>query len=140
MAQASPVVLLSFTNGSKIDETNFAQKAEQFVSKAGKDGKRTLAFEKLTTTKLRSIYSLILNTQAKIDDPDDFDNHIKDIQYLKIRMAYEAGREDAVRTFLKETHLMTAIDRVKTYEQFMLFCLYAESLVAYFKYYGGKDK
>lgn len=55
-------------------------------------------------------------------------------------MAYEAGREDAVKGFLEATGLMKAIDELHSYEQFLLFCRYAESLVAYFKFYGGKDQ
>ena len=54
-------------------------------------------------------------------------------------MAYEAGRESAVKSFFEKAHLMGMLDSVLTYDQFLLYCRYAESLVAYFKYYGGKD-
>jgi CRISPR-associated protein Csm2 len=54
-------------------------------------------------------------------------------------MAYEAGREQVVKEFLNKTYLMIAVDTIKNYEQFLLYCRYAESLVAYFKFYGGED-
>ena len=34
MSQDSTVVLLSFTNGNKLDETNYADKAKGYVEKA----------------------------------------------------------------------------------------------------------
>jgi CRISPR-associated protein Csm2 len=140
MAQDNPVVLLTFKNGTKLDETNYARFAEQHVRKSGGGGKGELAFPNLTTTKLRSIYSLIMNIYTKVNEPADFEKHKSDIQYLKVKMAYEAGREPVVKDFLSKTHLMITLDHIKTYEQFLLYCRYAESLVAYFKFYGGEDK
>ena len=34
---------------------------------------------------------------------------------------------------------MALLDQVHSYDQFILYCRYAESLVAYFKFYGGKE-
>ena len=96
-------------------------------------------FRLLTTSKLRRIYSFIMNLYTQINAPEDFENRIGDLQYLKVKMAYEAGREQSVRDFLDATQLMNAIDSIKTYDQFMLYCRYAESLVAFFKFYGGKE-
>ena len=96
-------------------------------------------YQQLSVSKLRQIYGLIMNLYTQINVPDDFNSHKGDLQYLRVKMAYESGREKAVERFLKETKLMDAIDAVQTYEQFMLYCRYAESLVAYFKFYGGRD-
>lgn len=95
--------------------------------------------KKITTTKLRKIYGQIANLYTKIASEEDFVAFRGDLQYLKVKMAYEAGRENSVKEFLEATGLMKAIDELHSYEQFLLFCRYAESLVAYFKYYGGKD-
>ena len=132
----NPTVLLKFpTEGpfSAIDETSYARFAETVMKR------REEYFRTLTSTKLRSIYGLITNIYSKINGPEDFERHKADIQYLKVKMAYEAGREPVVRIFLDKTHLMTALNDVQTYEKFNLYCRYAESLVAYFKFYGGKD-
>lgn len=139
MADKESVVLLPFKDGTKLDEMTFARFAEGKMSKEGKGGVRELAFHSLTTSKLRNIYGLIMNLYTKMDSPLDFEKSKGELQYLKVKMAYEAGREQAVKEFLSKTHLMTAISYIKTYEQFLLYCRYAESLVAYFKYYGGRD-
>jgi CRISPR-associated protein Csm2 len=81
-----------------------------------------------------------MNIYVKIRTPQEYEDAKPDIQYLKVRMAYEAGREDSVKNFLNNTHLRSLVDGVTSYEQFMLYCRYAEALVAYFKFFGGKDK
>lgn len=142
MLQDGTIVLLSFTNGNKLDETNYASFAEKIFRNAKNNVQenRNRWFGKLTTTKLRSIYGLIMNVYTKINEPSDFEKYQSDIQYLKVKMAYESGRDQTVKQFIDSTYLMDAVSRIKTYEQFLLYCRYAESLVAYFKFYGGKDK
>ena len=34
---------------------------------------------------------------------------------------------------------MDYLDSIQSYDQFVLYCRYAESLVAYFKFYGGEE-
>lgn len=135
MTQEGKVVLLQLESGKTLDSENFADFANRLINPTGGQSR----FKGLTTSKLRGLYGMIMNVHAKINVPGDFESCKSDLQYLKARMAYEAGREIAVKEFLKETHLKEALDGVKTYEQFVVFCRYAESLVAYFKYYGGKD-
>lgn len=94
----------------------------------------------LTTSKLRGIYAMVMNVYTKANSPQEYQACKSDIQYLRVRMAYEAGREPAVRSFLLKTNLMDVLGKVETYDQFMLYCRYAESLVAYFKFFGGKDQ
>jgi CRISPR-associated protein Csm2 len=114
---------------------NYAVMAEYLVQEYMKDVRRS----KPTTTKLRGIYAMIMNVYTQINVPEDFDQHLADIQYLKVRMAYECGREPSVKDFLEHTHLMKALNKVTTFDAFMLYCRYAESLVAYFKFFGGRD-
>jgi CRISPR-associated protein Csm2 len=117
---------------------NYASCAEKVMEELSKR-----QFNKLTTTKLRGMYSLITNVSVRVTNQEEFERATADIQYLKVRMAYEAGREKErekpVKTFLDATHLMAYVDAIKSYEQFQLYCRYAEALVAYFKYFGGKD-
>ena len=83
---------------------------------------------------------MVMNVYTKVNCPEDYQKSKPDIQYLKVRMAYEAGREQAVKSFLTTTRLMDVLNKVTSYDQFMLYCRYAESLVAYFKFFGGKDQ
>lgn len=141
MAQASELVTIE-CNGFRIDEGSYAKVADVVMKNlsgisAQKNGRDS--FGGLTTTKLRSMYSLITNVYTRVNSPDDFEKCRSDIQYLKVKMAYESGRQDPVKVFLEASRLMAIVDGVRSYEQFKLYCRYAESLVAYFKFYGGKD-
>ncbi|NGM18130.1 type III-A CRISPR-associated protein Csm2 [Eggerthellaceae bacterium zg-893] len=124
--------------GTILNDENYADFAEQCILK-GKQGEGA-PFRGLTTTKLRSLYGLIMNVYTRINVREDFETHKSDLQYIKVKMAYEAGREKSVKVFLEKTKLLEAINEVKNYKQFLLYCRYAESLVAYFKFYGGEDK
>jgi len=132
---AESVVLFGPRDGNNINSENYAAYAESIMKKREQD------FTELTTTKLRSIYSLIMNLYTKIGDAGDFEEHKNDIQYLKVKMAYEAGRDEKskhVRPFFEKTYLMKMLSNINDYQSFVAYCRYAESLVAYFKFYGGK--
>ncbi len=137
--EAKPMdVKLQLTQKASINNFNFADAANKIVSNAKSKG-RELWFEGLSTSKLRGIYAYITNVYTRINKPEDYEKYKSDIQYLKAKMAYECGRNETVKKFIKGTGLMNALDSIKTYEQFILYCRYAESLVAYFKFYGGKE-
>ena len=134
-----PVVTLGRHGGLIVTGENYASTAESLMDKY-MDGYKGRRFgETLTTSKLRSIYSLVMNAYVKVDSPEEYEEHKPDIQYLKVRMAYEAGREASVKSFLTATHLMELVESIEGYEQFKLYCRYAEALVAYFKFFGGRD-
>ena len=120
--------------GETLTGSNYADVANE-IMKRGMQGR----FQGLSTSKLRSIYGLIMNVYTRVTGPEEFKANEADIQYLKVRMAYESGGERPVREFLDATGLFSALDGVRDYETFVLYCRYAESLVAYFKFYGGKD-
>lgn len=127
---------LEYVQGKYITGENYATFAELLM----KSYLTKPDSQKLTTSKLRGIYAMVMNVYTKVNSPEEYQACKGDIQYLKVRMAYEAGREDAVKKFLSETKLMDLLNKVGTYDQFMLYCRYAESLVAYFKFFGGKDQ
>ncbi len=134
MTEKNPIILLKCKNGNTLNSKNFADFAENQIAPNG-----TLKYSRLTTSKLRSIYGMITNIYSKINTCDSFKEYLSDLQHLKVKMAYECGRDDVVKDFIKGTFLMAAIDYIKDYDQFILYCRYAESLVAYFKFYGGKE-
>lgn len=141
MAQSSVVSLLKINEKVALNSVNYAQIAEFFMTEKDASGNRILraSFSKLTTSKIRGIYGLIMNLYTRVNVPEDFDSCFSDLQYIKVKMAYESGRDEIVKEFINITKLMDCIDAICTYEQFVLYCRYAESLVAYFKFYGGKD-
>ena len=125
-----------------ISDVTYASTAEELMKQyAQQHGNRGIrrGDRSISTTKLRSIYSLIMNVYTQVNSPEEYASHEKDIVYLKVRMAYEAGREGSVKSFMKATHLMEYVDSITCLEQFMLYCRYVEALVAYFKYFEGRD-
>lgn len=140
MAQSNVVTLFKINDEVSINSRNYARIAELLVTQKDGKGGRCLGFGKLTSTKLRGIYSLIMNVYTQINSLEDFEARMPDLQYIKVKMAYESGRDqEVVGDFIKKTYLMACIDDIASYEQFVLYCRYAESLVAYFKFYGGKE-
>ena len=72
------------------------------------------------------------------------ENLVMEVKYLKVKIAYQAGRDTSrnsvVKTFLEDAKLFERIEKIgdslKAYEEF---ARYIEALVAYHKFYGGKD-
>lgn len=133
---------LWLTDEIAISGANYAQVAEEIVSPSNTDG-RTRGmndkFKRLSMSKLRGIYGLVTNVYTRVNTPSDLEENLSDLQYIKVKMAYESGRDSTVKVFISETRLMALLDQVHSYDQFILYCRYAESLVAYFKFYGGKE-
>ena len=62
------------------------------------------------------------------------------IQYIRLHIAYEAGRSDEAKAFVNEADILRHIKDIgESKEQFMLFCRYMEALAAYHRYHGGKE-
>lgn len=69
------------------------------------------------------------------------DSLVEEIKYLKIKIAYQAGREKAVKDFVQKAKLNEKIDAIgDSLDHYKKFAKYIEALVAYHKFYGGKDK
>ena len=134
-----------------INKTNFADEAGKAIrrlverDKENKPKMRDGKYQfRLTTSKIRnllsmtnSLYNQALHIRGDVLD----DDIIHDIQYLKMRFAYESGRESAVEKFVKAAHIMKCLNEIgDSKDELLLFCNYMESLVAYHKYNGGRDK
>lgn len=69
---------------------------------------------------------------------------VAEVQYLKVKIIYQAGKEDSkkpfVSDFVRASNMIQRIDAIgdsiKKYENF---ARYVEALVAYHKFYGGRD-
>lgn len=121
-----------------INDTNFGDIA---MSSMKQFFKKSLAQKGLITiTKLRSILEMvnaIYYNVLFITDSDLTENLLSDIAYLKVKMAYESSRENSVKEFINHTNIMNSIDAIvnsKKKDDFLLYCRYIESLVAYFKF------
>ena len=62
------------------------------------------------------------------------------VQYLKMRIAYEAGREPVVYKFVEQASLLSYVSEIgKDRQKLLLFCDYMEALTAYHRFYGGRE-
>lgn len=122
--------------------------SEHYVDRAEKAIKKLIVVNKkgdeiinLTTSKIRNILSLVsdlYNDAQRYRSEELSDDLYNRVQYLKMRMAYEAGRENTVKEFLKKAELFEEIDKIgKSKKALIEFCHYMEALVAYHKFYGG---
>lgn len=141
-------MMLAKTKSGKVIDLNFAHEVvkNNLKMKKNKQGKEEqVLFEGLTTSKLRNLmeqvnrlYTVAFNsTNEKLSE-----NFIDELEYLKVKFYYEAGREKSVDVFLKKTLMFPIIDRViqKESKKFFLdYCKYFEALVAYAKYYQKED-
>ena len=124
--------------------------AEHYVDRAEKAIRKMIVVDKngrekinLTTSKIRNILFLVpdlYNDAQRHRSEELSDDLYNRVQYLKMRMAYEAGREKTVKNFLDTANLLQEINRIgKSKKALLEFCHYMEALVAYHKFYGGKE-
>lgn len=130
-----------------ITEKNYVDKAEKTILylKSLKDEKRGKMIQMVTTSKIRNLLAMtsdIYNEVLNYGDEKLSDEICGRIDYLKVRFLYEVGRdtENKVRAFVEKAEIIECINEIKgSRKNFILFSHYMEALVAYHKYYGGKD-
>ena len=124
-----------------IKENNYVDKAEEAIiklrSKVNKPG------QMVTTTKIRNLLSMtsdIYNEVLPLQSDKLSDELVGKIEYLRIRFVYEMGREPKVRDFAEQADILQIIKEIHgSRKNYILFSRYMEALVAFHKFYGGKD-
>ena len=99
---------------------------------------------KITTSKLRNLLSIvsdIYNTENLRTDRELLPESVTALTMMRIRVVYEAGREDAVKTFVREAKLLEYIKGIGTSREALVsFAHYMEALVAYHRFIiGGRE-
>ena len=97
----------------------------------------------LTTSKIRNLLSMIstLYDEVRRERAEKLsDEEQSRIQYIRLHFAYEAGRDNKVKDFVNEADIFAHIrDIGDSKEKYLLFCKYMEALVAFHRFYGGKE-
>ncbi len=112
-------------------------------------------FSKITTSKIRRLFSLFIdsyNLESIRTEKTLLPETVRQLHLAQIRMLYEAGREDGgkgknVKAFLESTKLVHYLKGIKDDSKgikndrnaFINYFHYMEALVAYHKYFGGKE-
>lgn len=127
-----------------LTDENYVDKAERAISLLEKDNKGNYL---LTTSQIRNLLSLcsFLYDRSK---ERKFDELINDVSYLRVQFVYQSGRNSVkvnrqtffpIKDLVEKGQILEALKEVKDRETLQRFCRYMEALVAYFKFYGGKD-
>lgn len=126
-----------------LTDENYVDKAEKAIKnlKRNERDKRNPDAFLLTTSKIRNLLNLTSNLYDESNSKDYC--RLKDkVAYLRVQFVYQAGREFSVKNLVEEADILRALQEVqqmKNKETLQRFCRYMEALVAYFKFYGGKD-
>ena len=100
--------------------------------------------KKITTSKIRNLLSLvsdIYNMENLRDASELLPDSKTALTMMRIRVVYEAGREQTVKEFVTEAKLLEYIKGIgNDREKLINFAHYMEALVAYHRYYiGGRE-
>lgn len=128
----------------QINEQNYVDQAEKVILKLKDKSLKNKRDAVVTTSKLRNLLSMAADLYNEvINQPDDRLNEeiCSRIEYLRIRFIYEAGREDSVKNLINEADLINVLKEIKgSKKNYLLFNRYMEALVAFRKFYIGKDE
>ena len=127
----------------KLTATNYVDLAEDVIKNMLQTDRRGNKSIALTSSQIRNLLSLV--NSVYIDAVDSKSEKLREslqgkVQYLRVRFVYAAGREKAVEEFVKKAHIISYLKAIgDNKENLLFFCKYMEALVAYHKFYGGRD-
>ena len=97
----------------------------------------------VTTSKIRNLLSLvtdIFNTENIRTEEKLLPDSIVKLNLMRVRVAYECGRDDTVKVFVTQTKLLEYLKGISTDRADLIrFAHYMEALVAFHRYFGGKE-
>lgn len=127
----------------KLTKLNYVEQAEKVMKGLCVTDKRGNTVINLTTSKIRGLLAMaseLYNEAVHTPGETLGEDMLSQIQYLKMRFAYEAGRDEVVKNFVEKADIFGALNQIgNKKENLILFFHYLESLVAYRKFYGGKE-
>lgn len=129
----------------RINETNYVDKAERAIKELrDRKDKKGRSIQLVTTSKIRNLLAMvsdIYNDVVNCKEENLSNDVVGRIAYMKLRFYYEAGKELSVRDLLEKADVFEIINDIGTSRSnYILFSRYMEALVAFRKYYGGKDE
>lgn len=127
-----------------MNEQNYVDEAEKvIVNLKNKIGKNGRPIPMVTTSKIRNLLAMtadIYNGVLNQTDDNLSEELCARIEYLRIRFIYESGREQAVKDFVMDAKILDELKKINGKKKnYIFFNRYMEALVAFHKYYGGKE-
>lgn len=132
---AAPVV-------AKAIPENYVDLAEEIMHKEltlnGQKNKKVI-----TTSKLRNWFSIandIYNVESRSAESKLKAESRMKLVNLRLRIVYDAGKDSKIKDFVTSANLLSYIKGIgSSREQMIRFAQYMEALVAYHKYFGGRE-
>lgn len=129
---------------------DIVEKAEEAIKSLGKPLKKdpSKMVINVTTSQIRKFLTSVNSLKNKIDvykinhlNEDVLsDDLVMEIKFLRVNILYQAKRENAVKEFIEKADIEKHINDIgDSIAKFNEFYKYVEALVAFHKYYGGKD-
>lgn len=124
----------------KFKDSTYVDEAKIVISELKKVNFR-VSGDTLTTSQLRNLLSF---TSSIYDEARNqgIESVLDRIAYLRVQFIYQSGRNAAVKKLVDLAQIDTiirVIQQNKDENYLMRLCHYMEALVAFFKYYGGKE-
>lgn len=118
-----------------LQKDNYVERAEKVIKK--------LEGNLPTTSQIRNILSMLnqIYNDVLVSTDVMLSKEVQSqLRYLKVKLIYAAGRDAKVKAFLTESQIDRHLDEIgNNREAFILYSRYMEALVAYHKFYGGRD-
>lgn len=124
---------------------DYVRTAESVIEKLKNESRFGI---KITTSQIRQILSLanqinnkILEMELKQEASENLPQEIVTlIKSMEVKLVYQAGRDRDVKDFIEKSKLREKLRAVgESKNKFKEFFAYLEALVAYHRYYGGKE-
>lgn len=122
-------------------EGDFSQLDPQKINEVAREQGEKFA-RRIRTNQIRNVYSTIAKIRSDFfRGGNNFEAVYRDLVMLRPKLAYAVGRNNDVRPFqeLFDEAINGVINSVEKEKALSNFFLLAESVVAYHKYFGGKD-
>ena len=116
---------------------DYVDQAEKIMRSLLENGKT------VTTSKIRNLLSLvseIYNTENIRAEKELRPDSVVKLNLMRVRVAYECGRDNAVKDFVAITNLLEYLKGISNDRADLIrFAHYMEALVAYHRYFGGRE-
>ncbi len=122
--------------------SNYTEKAEKVIIDLQRSMGRN--YRDFTTSKIRNILTLIseIYNDIVLEAEEELNQDYLDrIEYLKVRLVYESGREPrTVKIFTEKAGLLDLLNNIGNNKaNFIRFARYMEALVAYHRFHEGRE-
>ena len=130
----------------RINDNNCLDKSENVIKNLVKGARKNFKGEPdiVTTSKIRNLLAMNADiyNQVLTKSSEKLDDEICGrIEYLRVRFMYECGREPKVKEFVQQAEILEILKEIKQRKKnYLLFSRYMEALIAFHKYYGGKEQ